>query len=119
MNWFQIIFVPLLCLLAILEVRAFLRNRQWIHTARLLVWLSASVLICFPSLSSRLAWVLGIGRGTDLVFYGFALASTAFGFHLYGRQHRLRRDLVTLARRDAIAGAVTGDELGEQETPDG
>ena len=109
MNWFQIVVVPTLLILAVGEMRWFLRHHQRIHVLRLGVWLFAAVLICFPTIATHFATLLGIGRGTDLVFYGFALVATAFGFHLYGRQYRLRRDLVALTRQQAIMEATAGE----------
>jgi len=111
MNIFQWITVPLLATLALLEIRAYLRNHQWVHVLREGVWLSAIVLILFPGLTSRVASLLGIGRGTDLVSYAFMLLTTGILFHFYGRTYVLRRDLVELARRDALRTATAGDGL--------
>ncbi|MEL6895807.1 MAG: DUF2304 domain-containing protein [Planctomycetota bacterium] len=115
MNYFQMLVVPALAILAVLEVRAYLINRNWIHGLRLLVWCSAGVLVCYPEFAAILARALGIGRGTDLVFYGFAFTATGFGFLLYGRQHRLRRDLVTLARGQALQNPLTRDQGGHRD----
>ena len=111
MNIFQWITIPLLATLAWLEIRAYLQNRQWIHVLRECVWLNAIILILFPGLTSRVASLLGIGRGTDLVFYAFMLLTTGILFHFYGRTYVLRRDLVELARRDALRTATAGDGL--------
>jgi|GEM_PF-348673 len=111
MNIFQWITIPLLATLALLEIRAYLRNHQWIHVLREGVWLSAIVLILFPRLTSSVASLLGIGRGTDLVFYAFMLLTTGILFHFYGRNYILRRDLVELARRDALRSATAGHGL--------
>jgi hypothetical protein len=111
MNLFQWITIPALTLLAVLEIRAYLRNHQPIHLLREFVWLLGIAIILFPSLTTRIATWLGIGRGTDLVFYAFMLLSTGAMFYLYGRNYVLRRDLVELARRDALRGATPGEGL--------
>jgi len=108
MNLFQWLTLPCLTLLAALEIRMYVRNHQGIHLVREFVWLVAIILILFPKLTSRIAAILGIGRGTDLVFYLFMLFTIVAMFHLYGRNYVLRRDLVELARREALLSATTG-----------
>jgi len=111
MNLFQWITVPVLAVLAALEIRAYTRNHQPIHLLREVVWLVGIAIILFPTSTTRIATWLGIGRGTDLVFYAFMLLSTGAMFYLYGRNYVLRRDLVELARRDALRGAKPGAGL--------
>jgi hypothetical protein len=111
MNLFQWITIPTLFILSALEIRAYLRNHQPIHLLREVVWLIGIAIILFPSITTRIAGVLGIGRGTDLVFYAFMLLSTGAMFYLYGRNYVLRRDLVELVRRDAMRGAASGAGL--------
>ena len=108
MNLFQWLILPILVLLSTLEVRAYFKNHQPIHLLRLAIWLVGVVLIAFPGLTSALAGILGIGRGTDLVLYGFVLLSTGGMFYMYGRIYLLRRDVVELIRRDALRGATPG-----------
>lgn len=111
MNLFQWITISGLGVLALLEARAYLKNRQPIHVLREFVWLSAIVLILFPWLTTRIAGLLGIGRGTDLVFYAFMLLATGGFFRFYGRNYVMRRDLVELARREALRTATAGQGL--------
>ncbi|MEM8669858.1 MAG: DUF2304 domain-containing protein [Planctomycetota bacterium] len=111
MNLFQWLTVPILLTLALLEIRANFKNHQAIHFLRLSIWMTGLVLVLFPGMASAIAGVLGIGRGTDLVFYTFMLLSTGGMFYLYGRNYLLRRDLVELARREAIRGATPGTSI--------
>jgi len=53
------------------------------RSLRILVWLAAAVAIAWPRLTTELAIVLGIGRGTDLVLYIFILAFLAVAFLFY------------------------------------
>ena len=108
MNLFQWLIVPLLVCLMAWELRAFIQRRQQLRLARFVVWLLAAVLILYPNLASVLAHTLGIGRGTDLVLYAFMLCTICVLFHLYGKQFVLSRNLVELARREALRTAVTG-----------
>lgn len=117
MNPFQWLTIPILLCLALLEARAHLKNHQVIHLLRLAIWLLGLVLILFPGLATTVAGLLGIGRGTDLVFYAFMLFSTGAMFFLYGRNYLLRRDLVELARRDAMRGATPGEGATQAADP--
>ncbi|XZE51429.1 DUF2304 domain-containing protein [Planctomycetaceae bacterium SH139] len=113
MNLFQLLTIPILALLAVLEIRAYLRNHQPIHLLREVVWLVGIAIILLPSVTTRIATWMGIGRGTDLVFYAFMLLSTGAMFYLYGRNYVLRRDLVELVRRDALRGPTAGVGLAD------
>lgn len=111
MTPFQWLAIPILGLLATLEVRAYFKNHQPIHILREFVWLLGITLILFPRITSVLASLLGIGRGTDLVFYAFMLLSTGGMFYLYGRNYLLKRDVIELIRRDALRNATAGAGL--------
>ena len=117
MNLFQLLVIPILAGLVLMEVRANLKNHQTIHLLRMMIWLTGMVLIVFPGLASRIADLLGIGRGTDLVFYVFMLLSTGGMFYLYGRNLLLRRDIVELVRRDALREATAGIETESADLP--
>jgi small membrane protein len=108
MTLFQWVAIPLLAFVVLLDFRAYLSTRRFIFVVREFVWISAILLIRFPQVSSELAQIFGIGRGTDLVVYAFMLSATVFMFHLYGRNYTLRRDVVELARRDALRSATFG-----------
>ena len=111
MNLFQWLIVPILVCLMGWELRAFIRMRQQLRLFRFVVWLLATALILYPQLASMLAHALGIGRGTDLVIYAFMLCTICVLFHLYGKQFILSRNLVELARREALRTPVIGKGL--------
>lgn len=70
-----------------------------------LLWIAAAVLIARPELTAVLARALGIGRGTDLVFY-FAILGMVFGFFtIYVRMRRIESDLTKIVRELALRGA--------------
>jgi len=110
MNLFQwLTIVPLVGLCG-LELGKFRQDRRRVRLVRLTFWIAAIILIYEPVLASLAAGRLGIGRGTDLVFYLFMLVSPAIWFHLYNRQFTIRRDLVELARREALRSPTRGIE---------
>jgi hypothetical protein len=64
------------------------------------------VFIFFPEITTRIAAVLGVGRGTDLLFY---LSVMGFGFIillLYSRIKKLEREFAELVRRQALKDSI-------------
>ena len=74
--------------------------------------LLGTAVVIFPVLSTNVAHVLGIGRGTDLVFY-FAVLGGLFAFsNFYFRLRRNEEALAVLARRIAIDRAESPLDSG-------
>ena len=69
------------------------------------VWLVAAIAILWPGLTSRVAQVLGIGRGADLVFYSAVVIMLIGFWMIYIRLRRVRRDITLLVRELAILEA--------------
>ena len=111
-NVFQVIFVPACALLAL---RALLRTWSG-RTPRLpgvlgtLVWSAAAVAIALPRLTVRVAMLLGIGRGADLVFYLAILGGISVCFYFYQRNRQLENLITELMRREAVRNAVLGTQ---------
>jgi hypothetical protein len=69
------------------------------------LWIGGAVLVARPELTAILARALGIGRGTDLVFY-FAILGMVFGFFtVYVRMRRIEADMTRIVRELAIRSA--------------
>jgi hypothetical protein len=111
MSVFQWILLPVLAVVALVELAKFARDRRRLRLLRTAVWIVAAVLIADPNSATSLARLVGIGRGTDLVFYVFMLVTPAVLFHLYSQQFRMRQDIVLLARREALRTAEPGTGL--------
>jgi hypothetical protein len=104
MNLFQLITVPLA---AILFVRSFLRlvrGKQPRATALLgtVIWVSAGVAILHPELTIRIARLMGIGRGADLVLYLLVIASFVAWFYFYNKILSVQSDISEIVRRLAL-----------------
>lgn len=70
-----------------------------------LLWLGAAFAVARPEITSDIAHVLGIARGTDLVLY-FAILGMLFGFFtFYVRLRRMESDLTRIVRELAIRSA--------------
>jgi hypothetical protein len=63
---------------------------------------AAAVAITFPPLVTDLANIVGVGRGTDLVLYGFVVGSIFVWIGLYRRLHDLEHKLVVINRAIAL-----------------
>jgi hypothetical protein len=115
---FQKLALPALAALLLLEVIGLRREAAvgGVRGLRALVWLSAGIAIAWPGLTQALAHVLGIGRGTDLVFYLFVLAFLGLAFFFYSRLVRMQRQITQLVRYQAIAEARRGSAEGDKTT---
>lgn len=61
--------------------------------------------VLFPDLTTRLANLLGIGRGADLLLYGLAATFVVYVLTQYARAQANRRVLFGLARQMALMDA--------------
>lgn len=75
----------------------------------LLLWASATAAFAMPDAMTRLARLVGIGRGADVVLYCAVLGGIAVAFRLTMAQRRLERQLTGLVRELAVERALTGD----------
>jgi hypothetical protein len=122
MSLIQPILIALLLVAAIFCIR-FLNTRIVTRMVVVLVATTGIIFVLRPELTNLLAHKLGVGRGTDLMFYLFFLASTYAFLIVYARHRELRRDLTKLTRSFAIEHAVihgrnaeptSGDPASEQ-----
>ncbi|HLF56769.1 MAG TPA: DUF2304 domain-containing protein [Thermoanaerobaculia bacterium] len=84
-----------------------------------LVFLSIAFFSAFPELSDRVANLVGVDRGADLMLYFSTMALLFLCFNLYLRQRQIQSELVRLARELALLGAreaATGPAAPRNET---
>ena len=62
----------------------------------------AAVLVINPELSTRIANRMEIGRGTDLIFYVFIIASLFYAVTATTRQRQMQRQITLLVRQIAL-----------------
>ena len=89
-------------LLYFLFFRSLFRDRLF----ALMLFSLAVVATLFPDLTTVVANRLGVGRGTDLVFYLFAIMTVFIFILLYGKISRLESAQTDLIRELAIRDAV-------------
>ena len=107
MSLFQylalLVVVGLLVLSISAAVRGWATRREGIAWA--LVWLAATVAIVWPATTAKIAKMLGIGRGADLVLYcGIVFMMVGF-LMIYVRLRQLRREMTLLVRHLALREA--------------
>lgn len=107
MNLFQWLGVAFCALLIGVALRGGQRRRFTgrVTLAWVGVWLIAAIAILLPDLTTRMARVMGIGRGADLVLYLGLLLSLSGFLLTYTRLRRLEADLTELVRRIALRDA--------------
>jgi hypothetical protein len=108
MTWFQITFLPIGVLLSLISLRRFLRGGRGRRIAllSLFVWTAAVLAVAWPDLTTRIARILGIGRGADLLIYLLSLAFAVSAFHFYNRVHQLESSITDLVREIALREAT-------------
>jgi len=120
-SLFQVLALSGLVLLVIITIAATFRGSigHMGAVAWLLVWIAAGIAIAWPTLTARMARLLGIGRGTDLVLYCAVVVMLVGFLMVYARLRRLRRELTLLVRHLAIEEALGGPGTGRQDRPEG
>jgi hypothetical protein len=114
-NLFQWLTVPALAALALFDLSRAVARRPRLRIdllVRAVVWAAGAAAIYDPLLTVRIANVIGIERGTDLIVYLFALAFLGTSFFFYSRLIRMQRQITELIRHIAI-------EEAEHRPPDG
>ncbi len=69
------------------------------------LWIGVAVVVLDPSLTQRVARVLGVGRGVDAVFYLTIVLLFYLVFRVHMRIRGLERQLTELVRKLALLGA--------------
>ncbi len=102
----------LLIVVVVLVVARLFRSRgaraQAIRRIGLVVFAGfAAVSILFPDVWNRIARLVGVGRGTDLVLYALVVAFLSFMATTYLRFRDLETSYTRLARRIALSEVRT------------
>lgn len=105
MSLFQILALPLVAALFVRSVVRLARGGgpRAVVALGAASWLLAGVAIVRPELTIRIAKVMGIGRGADLVLYFFVIAFLAAFFYFYNTILKIRSDISKVVRHLAIA----------------
>ena len=93
-------------LLLLLRQRAAARTRAWKKLIMVILAVAAVISILNPELTTKVANLVGVGRGADLILYLLVAVFLYVTVGFYLRFRDLERQLTVLARRLAIDEAV-------------
>jgi small membrane protein len=93
-------------LILLLQRRAAARTRAWKKLIMLALAAVAVTSILYPQLTTKVANLVGVGRGTDLVLYLLVAVFLYVTVGFYLRFRDLERQLTVIARRLAIDEAI-------------
>ncbi len=100
MNLFQLIAAPVATILCVRSALGFVRGKhpRGSSLAAGVIWFLSALFILRPDLTMRVARVLGIGRGADLVLYLFAILFITSFFYFYARFRFIESQLTEIVR---------------------
>jgi len=120
----KIVLIQVLLIITVVAVVARLfRSRgarsQAIRRLGLLLFAGFAVVsILFPAVWNRLAVIVGVGRGTDMVLYALVVAFLSFTVTTYVRFRELETRYTKLARRLALDEAAAPPVVPPTDPPD-
>lgn len=114
-----IVFFLGLALFVMLPGRS-VRGKALQRISWLLVILMAVLAVAFPHYTTKVANLIGVGRGTDLLFYGFVVVSIGYMLLTVVHRKQTERAITGLARRVALLEAQLRDlNLLNEHPPEG
>ena len=70
--------------------------------AWLIVWIGTGIIFWFPQYTTRIANILGIGRGADLITYSAIIVLAYLIFRIFIHLDRIEKNITKLTREDAL-----------------
>jgi hypothetical protein len=115
---FQFAGIGVCAAIAIWGLRRFRRRHRpgWLSLLAVVVGGAGAVTIYDPELTTRLARLLGIARGADLLLYLVSLAFLASWFYFYGRLRSLSIAVTALVRELALREPLVPGNADAPET---
>ncbi|MGN7948272.1 DUF2304 domain-containing protein [Microbacterium sp. 22215] len=109
--WVQLLLIAAIVTLGLVVMR---RTGADSHLAirRILMMLfivAAILSVLFPQWLTWVASLIGVGRGTDLLFYALVVMFLTFVYTQYRRNLAMQRQLTLLARKIALLDAENGE----------
>lgn len=120
MSLFQILTLPLAGFLFARSIFRLFRGDQprTVLVFSAAIWLAAGVAIYRPELTIRVAAVLGIGRGADLILYVLVISYLLSLWYVYNRFRKLESQLTEIVRYLAVRDATINEEPVAAEAGD-
>jgi hypothetical protein len=107
MRLFQLLALPLIAAMLVVSVRNVVRvrARPLASAFWLLLWFAAGAAVAVPNATTRVARLLGIQRGADLLVYSTVLGFFVGFYLVYLKLRQLTREITLLTRELAILDA--------------
>lgn len=70
--------------------------------AWLIVWVGTGFIFWFPQHTTKIANILGIGRGADLITYAAIIILAYLVFRIFIHLDRIEKNITKLTREDAL-----------------
>jgi small membrane protein len=106
----QPILITLLVCLAAIALLS-LRSRLVPRLVMLMLLAVGILFVANPQLANRIANLVGVGRGADLLLYLFSLTSAYLFLLLYSQMRSLERKVTELTRYGALQSAKTPHDM--------
>lgn len=104
MKLIQILLLFLLFVIAF-SISRVLKNKLFYRVIFLLGILLALIMVLYPDLTAQIAYLVGVGRGVDLLFYSLFVFLSFVLIIIYRRILKLDDMLTLLTRQQAIRDA--------------
>ena len=103
----QVVIVALAAAALLGAIRRFTRREISLRrlVAWIILWVAAAVVVVVPQTSERVAAVLGVGRGADVVIYLSIALLFYLQFRIFTRLDRIDRDMTKIVREQALRNA--------------
>lgn len=120
-NWIQplLILAVVLLLVYLLRSRTTAQAKAWVKLGFVLFVLAGIYAILRPDDTTKLAHLLGVARGTDLMLYALIIAFAFTTLSTYLRFKDLELRYSRLARAIALRGAEPPEEVDSPSDPIG
>lgn len=105
MNGIQVILLTGIGFISLLFVRK-TRSRGFNIVLLAAAAVAAIIFILWPDVTSKIARVLGVGRGADFIFYISIMVFWYIVIHLFARIRKLEQMITELIRKDAIRAST-------------
>ena len=78
--------------------------------AWLIIWIGTGIVFWFPQYTTRVANILGIGRGADLITYLSIIILAYLVFRIFIHLDRIEKNITKITRNDALDNAKKNKE---------
>lgn len=74
------------------------------------LWIGAGIVVLWPDLTTKLAELVGVGRGADLTVYGSIVLLFILVFRLHVSLDKMERSMTKMVRKDALRDLPKTDD---------